>query len=341
MKRLPGITISAIFLILGSLLEFLFALGAASAGLIEHSQIGSGGAMAGKAGVPIPAWMPTFMYGFALFLVALMLWGVFTAVGLFRLWRWARYSMLVIGGCLLLIGLPSMLVMLVLMFVPLPLPAGMDAAHVHTAQTVTKAVFGVVGGFYGIVCALGGFWLFYFNRKKVRDVFAGVPGQAEQSRRPFLISLVAVLSLIGGPACLLMVFLPFPGAFLGFILHGWQRAAVYLCYAALLTAAGVGLWRLKEWGRWLAIAVQFVGLAQYAVYIARPSLLTDYAAEVNRTMNVNQPQMPAHFQSMIYEISFGFGMLILIAIVWILIHYRAAFRRPIEPPQIESPALTS
>jgi len=92
-----------------------------------------------------------------------------------------------------------------------------------------------------------------------------------------------------------------------------------------------GLWQLKEWGRWLAIAVQFVGLAQYAVYIARPSLLTDYAAEVNRTMNVNQPQMPAHFQSMIYEISFGFGMLILIAIVWILIHYRAAFRRPIEP----------
>ena len=53
MKRLPGITVSAIVLILGSLLQFLFALGAASAGLIEHSQMGSGGAMAGKAGVPI------------------------------------------------------------------------------------------------------------------------------------------------------------------------------------------------------------------------------------------------------------------------------------------------
>ena len=281
------------------------------------------------------------MYGTAVLFAALMLWGIFTAVGLFRLWRWARYSVLVIGGGLLLIGLPSMLVMLALMFVPLPLPAGMDAAHIHTAQTMTRVVMGAGGLFYGVICVVGVFWLYYFNRKKVRDVFAGVAGQAEQNRRPFLISLIAVFSLIGGPACLLMAFLPIPGAFLGLILHGWQKAALCLVYAALLTAAGVGLWRLQEWGRWLAIAMQFVGLAQYVVYLARPSLMAGYAAEVNKAMNVNQPQMPAQFQNTMYEISFGFGMLLLIAAVWILIHYRGAFRRPVAPPQIEPTASAS
>jgi len=35
-----------------------------------------------------------------------------------------------------------------------------------------------------------------------------------------------------------MTFIPFPGAFFGLILHGWEKAALYLVYAALMAAAG-------------------------------------------------------------------------------------------------------
>jgi len=297
MKRQAGITVSAIVLILGSLLELLFAFGAVAAGFVEHSQFGSGGNGAAKAGVTIPAWLPVFMYGFGAVFVALAVWGIVTSIGLFRLRRWARYSVLVIGGCLALLGLPSMLMMLVLAAVPLPLPSSIDPSQVHSVQTVTRVMFGVIAAGYGVISAIGISWLVYFNRKNVREVFAGAPGQVVESRRPLLISVIAVFSMIGGVSCLLMALLPFPGAFLGFILHGWERVAVYLVFAALMLAGGVGLWRLEEWGRRLALALQVVGLAQYAVFIVRPSLLTDYTAELNQTMNLAQPPMAAPFQT--------------------------------------------
>lgn len=339
MKRLPGVIFSAIILLLGSLFQLLMAALMGFGGAVEQSQIRSGLHPGAPAAAPVPEWLPAFTYGLCAVFVALALWGILTAVGLFRMRRWARYSILVIGGCLALIGLPSMLMMLVMLAVPLPLPASVDASQAHTAQAMTKVVFGVIALIYGVICAVGVSWLVYFNRRKVREAFAHVTGQVVESRRPLLISVVAVLSMIGGPSCLLMAFLPLPAAFLGLILHGWEKAAIYLVYGALLAAAGVGLWRLEEWGRRLAMAMQLIGLAQFVVYIVRPSLLTNYSAEIDRTMNVTQPQMPAQFQNMIYGVSFGFGILLLIAIVAILHHYRGAFGQSIGPSRTESPAL--
>jgi hypothetical protein len=79
--------------------------------------------------------------------------------------------------------------------------------------------------------------------------------------------------------------------------------------------------------------MQVVGLAQLVLYIVRPSLLTDYSAEIDRAMNVPQPQLPAQLQTMMYDVSFGFGALLLLAIFWILIHYRGAFSRPAAPQE--------
>ena len=45
-----------------------------------------------------------------------------------------------------------------------------------------------------------------------------------------------------------------------------------------VAAAGVGLWRLEEWGRRLAIAMQAIGLVQYVVYMS--SLMTRYSEEM-------------------------------------------------------------
>jgi uncharacterized membrane protein (DUF2068 family) len=338
MKRLPGVIFSAILLILGSLFQLLMAVGMALGAAVEQNLVRSGGHLGAGAVAPMPAWMPLFTYGIGAFFVALAVWGILTAIGLFRVRRWARYSVLVIGGCLTLIGLPSMLITLVLLAVPLPLPSTVDPAQAHTVHAMTRVAFGVVAFIYGLLCAVGISWLAYFNLKKVRELFAGALGQRVESPRPFLISVIAVLCMIGGITALLVAFLPLPLAFLGFILHGWEKAAVYLVYAGLPIGAAVGLWRLKEWGRRLAMVVQVVGLAQYAVYLVRPSLMTNYSAELNRALHLSQPQAPPQFQTMFYIPIFGFGILFLVAIVWILIHYRGAFVRPVVPPQIESPA---
>jgi uncharacterized membrane protein (DUF2068 family) len=338
MKRLPGVIISAIVLLLGSLLQLLMAVCMVFAGAIEQGQVNSGVHPGGPATPPIPAWMPEFMYGMCAVFVLLALWGILTAIGLFRLRRWARYSVLVIGGCLALVGIPSMLMMLVMTMVALPLPPTVDASQAHTFQVMAKAGLGIGAALYAMMSGVGISWLVYFNRKTVREGFAGAPGQIAESRRPLPISVVAAFSMLGGPSCALMAFLPLPAAFLGLTLHGWGKVAVYLVYAALLTAAGVGLWRLEEWGRRLALAMQVLGLAQFAIYIFHPSLMTAYTHEIDGAMGVTQPQMPAHFQNTMYAVMFGFSALLLLAIIGILIRYRGVFRQPTARPPIESPA---
>lgn len=339
MKRLPGVIVSAVFLILGSLFQLILAFGMALAGVIEHSQAGSGIHSGAVPAVPIPAWMPIFMYVMCAFFVALAAWGIMTSVGLFRIRRWARYSMLVIGGCLALMGLPAMLIALATFAMPMALPPTVNASQAPTVHAMTGVVMGLVAVFYGIMAAVGISWLVYFNLRKVRELFSGAPEQIAESRRPFLISVVAVLSIFGAVSCALMAFVPFPGAFLGMVLYGWQRAALYLVYAVLLGAAGVGLWQLEEWGRRLSLGMQAVGLLQYIVLITRPSLMTRYSGEINRAMNLKQPQASMQFPGTFYILVFGIGILFLFAIIWILIHYRDAFRPNLAPPQSESPAL--
>jgi hypothetical protein len=277
------------------------------------------------------------MYLLCAIFVALSVWEILTAIGLFRVRRWARYSVLIIGGALALISLFSLVVTLVLLIAPLPGAAGMDASQVQHMHSISRVVFGVIALFYAFLGALGVSWLVYFNLKKVRDIFAGLPGQAPESPRPFLISLLAVLSLIGAAGCLLFMFMPLPGVIFGLILHGWWKAAFYLVHAALLAAAGIGLLRLLEWGRLLTMALQVIGVAQHVVYLVRPSLYLRYTAEVNQIINpMQQPPSPLQIQSLLHSVSFGIGILFLGAIIAVLHYYRGAFARPAEPPQIES-----
>jgi uncharacterized membrane protein (DUF2068 family) len=339
MKRTFGIIFSGVLLLLGALFQLLLAFLMAFTGVFLHKQIASGRLPNAPASPPMPGWMPIFIYAICAVFIALAVWGILTAIGLFRVRRWARYSVLVIGGILALFSLVSLLLTLAMLLAPLPVAAGMNASQVHSAQAVTRVVFGVIAFLHAICCAIGVFWLVYFNKKRVRDIFAGLPGQAPESPRPLLISILAVLSLIGAGSCLLMTFIPFPGAFFGLILHGWEKAALYLVYAALMAAAGIGLWRLEEWGRRLALFMQALHLVQYVVYLVRPSLMLHVTAEINQSMHLPQAQPKLPVQHMLLSLSFGFGILFVIAIIAVLHHYRGAFARPSQPPQIEPTVL--
>jgi hypothetical protein len=337
-KRPFGVTFSAILLFLGSSFQLLMAFLTALSGAVV-GKIPSAGLHGATAPPPIPAWMPVVMYALSAFFVALSVWGILTTVGLFRLRRWARYSMLVIGGGLALINGIQMLFTAILLFVPMPVPPSVDASQAHTALAATKIVFAVLTLIYAVLCAVGISWLVYFNLKRVRDVFSGTPGEAPGSPRPFPISVLAVLNMIGSGCCLVTVFLPFPGALFGWILDGWGKVAFYLVFAALSAAVGIGLWRLREWGRLLMLGLMAVGLANSVVYLVRPALMLQYNTEFYRRMNVPQPQVPAQFQSLMPIATFGFAILFAFGIAAALIHYRGAFKRPIEPPRNEATAL--
>jgi hypothetical protein len=220
----------------------------------------------------------------------------------------------------------------------LPVPANVDASQIQTVHAMTRITFGVMALFHGIVCAMGVSWLVYFNRQKVCDAFISATGIVVESRRPILISVLAVLNLIGAVSCLLCVFIPIPVTIFGWFFDGWGKVALYLVIAVMTTSVGIGLWQLKEWGRLLALAVQALGLVNTAVYLVRPSLILRYYAEIQQRMNPMQPQMqlPERFQTTIYSASFGFAILLYIAIAAILIYYRKAFQCPAEQSQNES-----
>jgi hypothetical protein len=272
------------------------------------------------------------------FFAALAIWGIPTAVGLFRIRRWARDSVLVIGGAWAMFGLLGLIVTLAMLAVPGAVPPSGAHPQTQNVQTMIKVVIGVLPFLYSIMCAVGVSWLVYFNLTKVGDLFQSAPGKLGESVRPFLISAMAVLSAIRALAFLVSAFLPLPGEFMGIILHGWLKAAVHLVIAALMGAAGFGLWRLLEWGRRTALALQAFGLAQLIVDLIRPSLMIRKIDGVNRIMNAAQPQLTEPFQNM-QNVSIVMGILFLISIVGILHHYRAAFLRPNVPLQATSPDL--
>lgn len=343
MKRPTGIVFAAIVLLLISLLQVLMAFLMALSGVILPMQTRAGVAQA----APMPAWMPIFMYVLSAFFVALAAWGITTTVGLFRLRPWARYSVLVIGGGLALIGLVSALGTGLLILIPMPLPSTVDASQAQTTQALTKVVFAVVAFFYAILCAIGVSWLIYFNRKKVREVFTPALTQIQAlpsdqalnpaspasplhfpgSSRPFIISVLAVLDLVGAVICVLSAPLPIPGMFFGFLVEGWRKAVLYVLFAAISAAVGIGLWRLREWGRLLGLGMIAVGFVQCIFFLVRPEQIVKYSADLSRQMAPMQPQMPEQFQTMLFRGSSLFSLLFCAAIAFVLIRYRAAFRR--------------
>ncbi len=348
MKRLPGVVLSAIVLLLLSLFQLLAGVGMGAAGVIEKTQIIAGNPPTGVTvassavtpAAPLPAWMPIFMYVLAGFCAALALWGFSTSIGLFYMKRWSRYSVLVIGGCLAVIGLPAMLLSLVMMFIPLPMPTTVDPSQMNTVHGFTKIIFGMVAAMYGAVGGIGVFWLVYFNLKKVRAAFAGVTDTYVPGPRPILISIIAVLEMIGVVTMAVLMFLPFGTTFLIWILQGWQKIAFALVYGALFAGAAYGLWHLKEWGRRLAIVVQVVGLAQYTAFLLRPSVFANYNAQVQSAMKMPQQyQQSAQFNQEMVIFSMCLGMLFLIAILIALHYYRGKFRATAVPPQSATPAL--
>src|SRR5580658_2677688 len=108
--------------------------------------------------------MSVFMLGFAA-------WGIVTGMNLLHLREWARISIIVFGGLLLVMAVPGLLMMLVM---PLPTPSvsavppgqsTLPLEHLMTAVRIGMAIF------YALLALLGGWWLYFFNTRPIREIF--------------------------------------------------------------------------------------------------------------------------------------------------------------------------
>jgi hypothetical protein len=333
MNRPVGVIVSAVLLLPISLLQlamgFLMAMSGTTIGSHRNVAITHPGA---APAVPYQAWMPAFAYATAAFFLALAIWGISTLVGLLRMRTWARQSVLIIAGCMALTGLLSLLGLLVVMAIPFPGIPGADPARAHAAQNFARIFLAILAIFHAGMLSLGVFWLVYFNLKAVKAAFVRAAGGSVESPRPFLISLIAVGSILGGILFLILTFLPLPALFVAWILHGGEKVAYFALYSGLELAAGFGLWRLEEWGRRLKLALIGFGAFNSIAIWARPSIMLRYSQEFNPYMNLGpQPQLPGRLQALLHFGMLGVSLLFLMAIVTLLHHYRGRFMPPATP----------
>lgn len=186
MNRSTGVTVSAVLVFIGSGLTVVFG------GLFGFVTL-----LVPKG----PAQPPFVRYVLAFSIVmyaAFGIWGIASGIGLLRLRQWARISVLVFSGILLFFTVP-MLIMLP--FLPMP--------RLEGSGNIVLAIKLGMSFFYGTIAAIGGGWLYFFNRRSVKEQFRRQPEAvlltsaeaiipaSSPSRRPLSIGIIGWILAVG------------------------------------------------------------------------------------------------------------------------------------------------
>jgi hypothetical protein len=164
--------------------------------------------------------------------------------------------------------------------------------------------------FYGIVAATGGAWLYFFNRRNVKAQF-GSPADVvvsttlpptQPSKRPLSISIIGWILLVTSFLALPTLLLRFPMFFMGFLVTGWRATLFMFTWCIVQGAAGMGLLRLRSWGRTLSICLFSFGLLNVAAIALLPGTAArfeqvnaDVQGKMQARMGVPGADMPTPF----------------------------------------------
>ena len=350
MPRSAGITVSAVVVFFGSAFTILAGAGM----LFAEVFLANSSRMANQ-----PPFLRYALVFDAVLCFAFGGWGVASGVGLLQVKRLARISMIVYAAILLVFTLPMALLMA---FVPLPNTTnGPNVPTLFTAFMRIGMVF-----FYGAFAALGGFWLYFFNRGAVKDQFRGkqliettalaqseplagspraIPA-ATTHARPLSISIIAWFLLVGcvfAPFSLWFDSIMFPGVqlpicILGVFVSGRSAMVILVLWMVVQAIAAVGLLKLKNWGRLTTIVLQCVGMINIALMFGIPANRAKFQLFMEsavRSMNARMPQ-PVPFTFPIW-LGFAASIPVFIAVLWFLVTTKKAF----NPAAAEPAVLTS
>ncbi len=335
MARSAGVTASAVVIFIGSALTLLFgALAVLGLALTSLHPVPTAPIHAGYIAIA----NAIFALGFAG-------WGIAAGIGLLNTKEWARVSTIVFAAMLALLAIPAALFMA---FIPLPLPKDPNLP-VNFALIIRLSTVLV----YGLLGALAVFWLFFFNRRSVKEQFHRKRGQSEvkglvpqpapeiavvgiesAATRPLSITVIAwfllissafaPLSLLYSETVLRGVQIPF--CFLGLFVSGWAAFLILLIWMAAQLIAAVGLLKLKNWARLAIIVLQCFGILNILLLVAVPANRIRFQHAMDAAMASMRLQMP---QPVSFSFSIWIGMIaslpIFVVILWFLITRKQAF----------------
>ena len=298
MRRSIGVTLSAVASILGSALLLVLVLILTVTMLLRPDTPGMNSLVR----------ISLFVGGSALF--ALSAWGILTAVGLLRLFGWARWSMLAFSAFLTFVGATAAIGVLLGGAVPAP----------GVSPQLMRGVLVATGAVYTLLALIGAFWLYYFNTRGVKAQFDG--SAQPPGGRPFSLTLIAVLMVVGGAMCGVFALLPLPAALCGWLISGWGARIFYAVLAAIEVWLAWGLLRLRPLSRVLSIAFFVFGAANSLLLALWPGA----AARVVASVAVFSPELRYGAVSQVPSLIGGILAVPFSAVlIWILIKARPAF----------------
>ena len=274
MKRPVGVILTAIVQVLGSLMVLAFSAGTVflTAKLPTTPDVAA----------PPPSLPAGMTLGIAAFYGLFGVLGLLTAIGLFRMRNWARYSSLIFAGFLVIISLTMAVV-----FVLMPMPETMRS------PAEMAAVKGVLVGFSLSFAALGAIWLYYFNRRSTKAAFLGEGADSDVNakgvevggrRVPMSIAVIAGMQLVGGLFGLLFAAWTPANVFLGLVLTGIPAKLLALGTSALGIYIGVALLRLSNTGRLVAIGASCFWVVNGLLIVLLPNRFVEYMSYMGKSM---------------------------------------------------------
>lgn len=335
MPRSVGITVSAVVVFIGSALTILFgALVVLGSLLLPNAH----------AAANLPANLKYFVVIEAAMLFGFGGWGLAAGIGLIATKRWARISMLVFAAILIFISLPSALLIAVI-----PFPNTTDPKLPSNFIAIMRVGMAL---FYATLAALGGFWLYFFNKQHVKGQFRaerplaesagpdlpfGTPiaaPSASQRLRPLSLTIIGWFLLVGSaftPLYLLFHSSFFPGVqlplfFLGFFFLGRSASLILVAWMAAQMVAAVGLLKLKKWGLFATVGLQCLAIMNVALLVGVPAnraRFQQFMEALMASMNARMPQ-PVPFVFPMW-IGIASSLPIVFVILWFLITRRQAF----------------
>jgi hypothetical protein len=247
MNRSAGLTISAVVVLLGSALALL---------------MGFMMLFASTSGVSVPQNQAQFFKYFMMIAAVLFFaagaWGISTGMALLRLREWSRVSMMVFSALLVFLCIPGLL-----MFLMVPFPPPGTAVNPQLTPSILTGMRIFFTLLYAALAVLGGWWLYFFNKRSTKEQFLKLPGVPPErmssdpmlaaGTRPLSITLIAWYLLISAFIGVLGLSVNPPVFFFGFFFKGTFASLIMFGLALVQSLTAFGLLKLRPWGRTLAI----------------------------------------------------------------------------------------
>lgn len=322
-NRSTGVTAAAIVAFVGSSLTALMSLLVLFLLVVRRAMPLSSAGAAAPADLTAPLTLTALIY------TSLTVWGISTGVGLLRLKAWARASILVFAGFLVLTAGAAVPVLFILSRMP---------ELQHGPPEARAAGIAVVAFILGLAAAFGIWWLVLFSLKGVRAQFdeTGVTGaysegphtaqaRAMMSHRPLSITLIALLYLMGAPGALFALFRPYPAILLGQVLEGNAAKLIYLAQGIIVVILGIGLLQLKPWARIFGICISAMHALSGVVMYFSPGSAEKMLIAMMRFTPPQAQRISIGLLRLVLPFGLLIGILFSLAILWILVANKAAF----------------